>query len=1127
MRLLLSTALLSVALIAACGPAPLGPGSANYEPAVRAFYVGVAALDAGDDRRAREELSRAAELAPAEPAAWNGLGVLLLRQRDLEGAKSALDKAASLAGNNSAIVRNQALLATQMGDGEAAVAHLRRAIELDQNDHHSAYLLAQEYERQANDQEALELHSQVSNALPENLAAGLETARLTAKIGNSERLPSETAKIGSLSNDRVSDEARGYVAAIESAAAAGNTREALTNISYLRNLLLREPWFRNELAEFKPSDTSVGSVIYRPLVLPTPDFRPTAAAASVDYKITPASENDGSLAIPFFAQPESEPIVIVSNGETLKIGDVEIAGTAAAPRGIAALDLDYDFKNDIATAGPKGVRIFRRGDGNVFDDVTASSKLPAEISNGTFAGIWPLDVEHDGDLDLLAARESGPPVVLRNNGDLTFEVQEPFAGVENVREFVNFDIDEDGDSDAIFLSSDETVRIFQNERGGLFRPLDTPALTGVRSIAVGDATGLSRLELVTATATGVSTTFFDGTGFKTQELFSLNETCEANCRLLIADVDNNGAEDFLISRPGGTALHLRNSDGSYVRHTTTLATHAVADMDGDGRLDLIGISEGRPSVASPAFASDNHWQSVRTKAAKTEGDQRVNSFGIGAEVELRSGLHTQKRLVTSPQVHFGLGDQTAADVMRVIWGNGYTQAEFDLEADRTVAAEQRLKGSCPHLFAWDGEQFALVKDAPPWSPALGLKINAQDTYGILQTEEWFKVPGDALKPNGGHYELRITGEYWESFYLDHYRLIAVDHPEGTEIFTDERFAIPLPPLKVFSTEERRMFSSAVDHNGRDVMSQTAYLDGQYLGDFELGRYQGVAEDHWVELELPADAPRDGKLWLVGDGWVHATDASINVQRGQGEPAPPRSLSLEVRQADGSWDQVRTDLGFPAGKMKTVLIDLENVFPADVTTRKLRLRTELEIYWDRLTWAVGIEDDQSVELPVQLASAELRYRGFSVIEKASHSSPEVPDYDRLLTTGQRWRDLEGYYTRFGDVLELLNGVDGRMVLMNAGDELVLKFPELPPVRPGYRRDFVFVGNGWIKDGDMNSVFSKTLLPLPTHATNDYSTPPAGLENDPVYRRFRSDWAEFHTRYVAAEGYRNALRRPAGE
>lgn len=87
-------------------------------------------------------------------------------------------------------------------------------------------------------------------------------------------------------------------------------------------------------------------------------------------------------------------------------------------------------------------------------------------------------------------------------------------------------------------------------------------------------------------------------------------------------------------------------------------------------------------------------------------------------------------------------------------------------------------------------------------PALGLKINAQDTYGILQTEEWFKIPGDALKPTAENfYELRITAEYWESFYIDQYSLLVVDHPENTEVFTDERFAIPLPPLKVFTTAE--------------------------------------------------------------------------------------------------------------------------------------------------------------------------------------------------------------------------------------------------------------------------------------------------------------------------------------
>jgi Tfp pilus assembly protein PilF len=1110
----------------ACGPAAVGPDQANYEPAVRAFYVGIAALDAGDDRRARSELTRATELAPNEPAAWNGLGILQLRQRDLEAAKASLDRAASLAETNPVITRNLAVLAAQMGDGDASIGHLQRAIELDPSDLYSAFLLAQEYERQTKDSEALAMHSQISTAAPDNLAAGLETARLAAKTGDIEKLRAEVTRLGPLAADRIGEEAREHFDNLRTAASAGNAREAATNISYVRNVLLRESWFRNALAEFQPSDTAIGALIYKPLVLPAPEFRPADAAASLQYQIEPVAATDGNVALPFFSEPESAPIIIRSTGERITVGEIDIPAAAAGPDGFAALDLDYDFRNDIAIAGPKGIRIFHRGEGNAFDDITGGAKIPAQIVNGAFSGIWPFDVEHDGDLDLVAARETGPPVVLRNNGDLTFEISEPFAGLENVRQFLYFDIDEDGDSDAIFLTSDGVVRIFENRRGGVFRLMNSPDLRGVVAIAVGDASGASRLELVTAAGENVSTTYYDG-GSRTRELLKLSDHCESDCRVFIADLDNNGAEDVLVSRTDGTDLYLRGANGAYTRHSVAISTQAIADINGDGRLDLIGVASGKPSVATANFSSTHHWQAIRTKAAKTEGDQRVNSFGIGGEIELRSGLHSQKRLITSPQVHFGLGEQTAADVLRVIWGNGYVQAEFDLEADRTIAAEQRLKGSCPHLFAWNGERFALVKDAPPWSPALGLKINAQDTYGILQTEEWFKVPGEALQPKDGFYELRITGEYWESFYLDHYRLIAVDHPEDTEIFTDERFAIPLPPLKVFSTEQRRPFASALDHKGRDVADKIAKLDEVYLDGFELGRFQGVAEDHWVEVELPSDAPRDGKLWLIGDGWVHPTDASINVQRGQGTDPPPRTLSLEIQQADGTWKTAKDNLGFPAGKLKTILIDLEGVFPAGISSRNLRLRTELEIYWDRLAWAAGLEDSTHNERPLALSSAELRYRGFSVIEKAGHSAPEIPVYDQILTTGQRWRDLEGYYTRFGDVTELLTGVDGRMVLMNAGDELILRFPELPPVRPGFRRDFVFVGNGWIKDGDLNSVFSSTLLPLPTHATNDYSNPPRRLEDDPVYRQFTADWIDFHTRYVGTDRFRNALRKPRPE
>jgi hypothetical protein len=386
----------------------------------------------------------------------------------------------------------------------------------------------------------------------------------------------------------------------------------------------------------------------------------------------------------------------------------------------------------------------------------------------------------------------------------------------------------------------------------------------------------------------------------------------------------------------------------------------------------------------------------------------------------------------------------------------------------------------------------------------------------LQTEEWFKIAGQYLKPKDGFYELRITGEYWESFYIDNYRLLAVDHPDNTEVFTDERFAVPLPPLKVFTTEKTREFASAKNDKGEDVSEIVQNLDEKYLDGIKRGRFQGVAEDHFVELELPENAPRDKKIRLVADGWMHPTDASINVQRGQGNPRPPRSLSLEMQDENGQWRTAKENLGFPAGKMKTVLIDL----PAGA--QKFRLRTEMEIFWDRLAWAVDASEIRTKEIPLDLAEATLRYRGFSVIEKHDEASPEKPVYAKILTTNQRWRDLEGYYTRFGDIKELLAQTDDRFVLANAGDEIILRFPALPDAAPGWKRDFIIIGNGWIKDGDLNSVFSKTLLPLPTHATNDYSRPPTRLEDDPVYRKNRGDWLKFHTRYVAPDNFRNALK-----
>jgi ASPIC/UnbV protein len=548
----------------------------------------------------------------------------------------------------------------------------------------------------------------------------------------------------------------------------------------------------------------------------------------------------------------------------------------------------------------------------------------------------------------------------------------------------------------------------------------------------------------------------------------------------------------------------------------------VADLNNDGRLDLVALSkDGLPQQAINQSSKNYHWQIVRPRATSAVGDQRINPFGVGGEMEIRSGLLVQKQPITGPLLHFGLGEQTTTDVIRVVWPNGSVRADFEVKPDQEITIEQRLKGSCPFLFAWNGKQMEFVKDAVPWSSAIGLRINTLGTASVEATEEWYKIGRDQLAPHDGFYDLRITAELWETYYYDQLALMVVDHPEGTDIFVDERFVIPPAKLEVTTVSTPRPIARAVDDKGQDVTSVVSKLDGNYLGTFERGRYQGVARDHYVELDLGDDAPASGPLWLIANGWMHPTDSSINVAISQGRDEQAKPLSLEIPDGRGGWEVVRPNLGFPAGRKKICLFDLAGVFKPG-TPHRLRLRTNLEIYWDSFEWALGLPGAQLKTTRLNPEVADLHHRGYSVINQTTDSSPEIPDYNRLASSKQIWRDLIGYYTRFGDVRELLLRPDDRYVIMNAGDEMSFRFAEQPPPPAGWVRDYVIVGDGWIKDGDYNSTFSKTVLPLPYHAKNQYTTPPTRLEDEVVYRQHPEDWQNFHTRYVTPDVFQNALR-----
>ena len=570
------------------------------------------------------------------------------------------------------------------------------------------------------------------------------------------------------------------------------------------------------------------------------------------------------------------------------------------------------------------------------------------------------------------------------------------------------------------------------------------------------------------------------------------------------DLEGRGVLDLV----AGDAIYRGVGRDQYVRRPTPAGfprglVWAEADFDRDGRSDLVAVAaDGGVYLARNRTASGHHWLGIALTGTKNL------RLAPGAEVEVKAGSLYQKRSYHGVPLAFGLRDTREVDTVRITWPNGLIQNEPRQPPDRLASYReaQRLSGSCPMIFAWNGTRFDFVADVLGVAP-LGAAAGDGQFFAV-DHDEYVLIPGAALRPRDGSFDIRITEELREVSYLDAVHLIAVDHPADVAIYTNDKFVgPPFPEFRLFGVRRRIPPVAARDHRGRSRRAQLLRRDGRYVDGFRRDM-AGVAEWHALELEFPADAAPDGRALLVLHGWLDWPDGSTFLGHAQNPATALAPPSLQVIDQDGAWRTVIEDMGVPAGHPKTIVVDLSGKFCSDA--RRVRILTNLVVYWEEIFLCEETDPPEARLTRLLPEAAELHFRGFSrAVIDPRRRKPEAFVYEDVLGTSL-WDPTPGLYTRYGDVRELLTEVDDRLVVMGSGDELALRFGAggLPPLPRRWTRDYLVFVDGWAKDGDLNTAFGRSVEPLPFHAMSGY--PYGGNEGYPDDAAHRECRARYQTR-----------------
>jgi hypothetical protein len=448
------------------------------------------------------------------------------------------------------------------------------------------------------------------------------------------------------------------------------------------------------------------------------------------------------------------------------------------------------------------------------------------------------------------------------------------------------------------------------------------------------------------------------------------------------------------------------------------------------------------------------------------------------------------------------------------------QDEIEVAGDREQAYNEidRRGSSCPTLFVWDGKRYELVADILG-AGVVGHWI-APGERNLPRPTEYVKVEQSSIREKNGKLSFRLMEPMEEVVYLDQVRLLAVDHPAGVDVYPNEYFASspPYPAFKVIASRDARPPAGAWDDRGRNVLPDL--LEHRYIGDFDLQAFKGFAKPHSLELDL-GQPYQGGPLRLLLHGEIeYFTATGMYAADQAGIQAIPPYLEALVPGPQGSagkWLRVIDDLGFPAGLPRTMTADLTGRIPPG--TQRIRIATNLQIYWDNILVDRTEQDVHPRLSPVPLRRADLRFHGYPRQIEGQPAGNVKYVYEEVSRTGPYARQ-SGSYTRFGDVKPLLSGLDDQFAVFGSGEEVALEFDPaaLPGLPEGWTRDYFFVADGYEKDMDFYAAQGSTVDPLPFRRMGTYPYPGKSFPLDNTHLNY---FLKYNTRYVSGNeprGYR---------